>query len=374
MVRYRYPNGVVGRLVTNYDDFREVLGNQALHAKHFVGEPQPSPVSVSLPLMPGFIASMNGPEHLRLRRMVGGEFSVARIETMKPTIAAIVDVYLDRIEALGSPVDLYANYNLPIPSEVIGYILGVPSEHAAEFQEAAQLTIGGLPTELQDPEAPRRAVATLDRIIGEVLAARRKEPTDDLISKLALANDPPMSDEEIKGLCSNLLLAGHETTASSSCMVIGILLENRELLGTFLERPHELAASIDELIKYQSMLRDAPLGVPRLATEDVEINGQLIPKGDWLMPSTAFANADTAFCPHQPTAVDLERDPMPHWVTFGFGPHTCLGQHLARAEVQAMVWKLFERFPTIALEAPFDETPWLEKGFGYRMAELSVTF
>ena len=65
---------------------------------------------------------------------------------------------------------------------------------------------------------------------------------------------------------------------------------------------------------------------------------------------------------------------MPHWVTFGFGPHTCLGQHLARAEVQAMVWKLFERFPNLGLETPFDDVPWLEKGFGYRMAELSVTF
>ena len=374
MIRYRYPNGVVGWLVTNYDDFREVLGNPALHARHFEGEPQPSPVSVVLPTMPGFIAGMNGPEHLRMRRMVGAEFSVARMEAFKPTIASIVDKYLDVIESLGSPVDLYTNYNLPIPSEVIGSILGVPGDYTTEFQDAARLTIGGLPAELADPEAPRRAIETLNRIIGEVMEARRAKPAEDLISKLVAVSDPPMDDDEIKGLCSNLLLAGHETTASSSCMVIGILLEDRDLRRGFLAHPERLAPSIEELIKFQSMLRDAPLGVPRLATEDVDINGQRILAGDWVMASTAFANADASLCPHHPTGVDLDRDPMPHWVTFGFGPHTCLGQHLARAEVQAMVWKLFERFPNLGLETPFDDVPWLEKGFGYRMAELSVTF
>lgn len=371
MQRFRYPNGVVGWLVTNYDDFRQVLAHPALHAKHFVGEPQPCPVSVELPIMPGFIASMNGPEHLRMRRILGGEFSFARIEAKRPLIEAVVDRNLDRLAALEPPFDLYANYNLPIPSEIIGMILGVPDDHTTEFQDAARLTMGGLSSELQDPLAPSRAVETLHRIIGEVMEERRAAPRDDVISHL-VQEDPAMPDDEIKGLCANLLLAGHETTASSSCMVIGILLSDRDLLDSFRAHPERLATSIDELIKGQSMMRDAPFGMPRLVTEDVEINGQHIPAGDWIMASTAFANADPAVCPHAATSVDLDREPPPHWVTFGFGPHTCIGQHLARAEVQAMVWRLLERFPDLSLDVPFDETPWLEKGFGYRMAELLV--
>ncbi len=375
MLRFRYPNGVTGWLVTNYEDFREVLGHPALHALHFQGEPQPSPVSIEVPEIPGFIASMNGPEHIRMRRAIGSDFSVSRIEQFKPTIHDIVDKHLDNIEALGSPVDLYANYNLPIPSEVIARLLGVSESHTAEFQEAARLTMGGLPKELEDSAAPKDAIASLNDIIGDVMEVKRKEPADDVISKLMHAgSDLHLDDDQIKGLCINLLLAGHETTASSSCMVIGILLEDDEQRRTFMANPDRLPESIDELIKFQSMLRDAPFGVPRLATDDVNINGQEIPAGDWVMASTSFANVDPAVCPHAPASLDLERDPMPRWVTFGFGPHTCLGQHLARAEVQAMVWKLFERFPNLGLEMPFNEVPWLEKGFGYRMAELKVHF
>jgi cytochrome P450 len=374
MIQYRYPNGVVGWLVTNYDDFRATLGHPALHATHFQGEPQPSPVSVALPQMPGFIASMNGPEHLRMRRMIGSEFSVSRIEALTPTIDSIIEKYLDKMEAKGSPTDLYATYNLPIPSEVISHILGVPAEYEVEFQEAARLTIGGLPEELADTAAPGEAVEVLKRIVGELIESKRKRPADDLITRLALESDPPMEEEEIKGLCANLLLAGHETTATSSCMVIGILLSDDELRQTFLSHPDRIGPSIDELVKFQSMVRDAPFGVPRLATEDIDLNGQMIRAGEWVMPSTSFANADPSLCPFAPTELNIERDPMPHWVTFGFGPHTCIGQHLARVEVQSMVWKLFERFPNIRLETSFDEVPWLEKGFGYRMAELAVQF
>ena len=375
MIRFRYPNGVTGWLVTNYEDFREVLSHPALHALHFQGEPQPSPVSIEVPAIPGFIASMNGPEHIRMRRAIGSDFSVSRIEKFKPTINSIVDKHLDKIEALGSPLDLYANYNLPIPSEVIARILGVPDGHTPEFQVAARLTMGGLPEELQDSSAPKDAIAALNGIIGEVMDLKRTEPADDVISKLVHAEgDLQLGDDLIKGLCINLLLAGHETTASSSCMVIGILLEDEGQRRTFIDHPDRLPESIEELIKFQSMLRDAPFGVPRLATEEVNINGQVIQAGDWVMASTSFANIDPAVCPHAPSSLDLERDPMPHWLTFGFGPHTCLGQHLARAEVQAMVWRLLERFPQLGLEMPFNEVPWLEKGFGYRMAELKVHF
>ncbi len=111
-----------------------------------------------------------------------------------------------------------------------------------------------------------------------------------------------------------------------------------------------------------------------LATEDFDFHGQHIAKGDWVMPSTLAANTDPQVCPYaKPAELDLNREPFPH-LTFGYGPHTCLGQHLARAELQAILSRLFSRFPRVELETPVDEMPWFEAGFGYRMAELNVRF
>lgn len=192
MIQFRYPNGVKGWLVTNYDDYREVLGPRALHAKHFQGKPQLSPVSVELPTVPGLIASMNGPEHIRMRRMVAGECSMNRIEEFKPTINAIIDKHLDQMDLLVSPLDPYANYNLPVPSELIATILGVPEDHTTEFQEAAKLTMGGLPKELEDPSAPKRAVAALDPIIGILL--------DDEDRRRTVLQNPDRVPQAIEGL------------------------------------------------------------------------------------------------------------------------------------------------------------------------------
>lgn len=373
LVRFRYPNGVVGWLVTRAEDFKAILGDGRFHAKRFLGEPQPTPVSVSVPDMPGFIPSMNGDEHLRVRRLAAGDFSVKRVNQLRPLFRTIVDKHLDAVEANGSPADLYSLYTLPIPSEVIAGILGVPETHTADFQNAARLTIGGRSEALDDVEAPARAVRRLHEIVGEVIELKRVHPTDDLITRLTQA-DPPLTDTEIKGLCTNLLLAGHETTATGSAVSIAILLERPDQLAEFRANPDRLPEAIEELNRFRTMLADAGSGIPRLCTEDVEYKGQLIKKGDWVMLSTGLANFDPASCPVDPTAFDMQRERPPSNLTFGFGAHTCLGQHLARAEMQIIVSRVFERFPNLQLVTPLDEMPWMDKGFGYRMAELMVTF
>lgn len=373
LVKYRYPNGVVGWLVTRAEDFKAILGDGRFHAKRFLGEPQPTPVSVSVPDMPGFIPSMNGDEHLRVRRLAAGDFSVKRVNQLRPLFREIVDKHLAAVEANGSPADLYSLYTLPIPSEVIAGILGVPETHTADFQHAARLTIGGRSEALDDVEAPARAVRRLHEIVGEVIELKRAHPTDDLITRLTQA-EPPLTDTEIKGLCTNLLLAGHETTATGSAVSIAILLERPDQLAEFKANPDRLPEAIEELNRFRTMLADAGSGIPRLCTEDVDYKGQLIKKGEWVMLSTGLANFDPASCPVDPTVFDMRRDRPPSNLTFGFGAHTCLGQHLARAEMQIIVSRVFEKFPNLQLVAPLDEMPWMDKGFGYRMAELMVTF
>jgi cytochrome P450 len=375
LIPFMFPNGVPGYMTTTAEDFRNILGDPRFHAKRFLGEPQPSPVSVEVPDMPGFIPSMNGPEHLAVRRLAAGDFSVKAVRQLAPVIEEVVDKYLDQTEAAGSPVDLFESYNLPIPSEVIARILGVPTDDTPDFQLAARLTIGGLPDELDDPEAPARAVGRLHELLGEVIKAKRQHPDDDLITRLTQATNPELTDEEIWGLCTNLLLAGHETTSTSSAFAIALLLSRPDAREYFVTHPERNDEMIEELVRYIFMLTDSGAGIPRLATEDVDYNGQMINKGEWVMPCVGTANVDPSVCPHGATQLDLERqDILGHHLTFGFGPHTCLGQHLARAELKVIVPKLFERFPNVHLTKPVNELPWLDKGFGYRMAELPVAW
>jgi cytochrome P450 len=322
--------------------------------------------------MPGFIPGMNGPEHLRVRRLAAGDFSVKRIRDMHPLIAGVVARYLDAVEEAGPPVDLYASLCLPVPSEVIALILGVPGAHTQEFQDAARLTVGGQ-AGTADPAAPARAVARLHEIIGAVAERKRRRPADDLLTRLAHA-DPPLSVTEICGLCTNLLIAGHESTSSTAALSIVELLQQPRQLDVLKNNPDQLPQFVEELARMRTILVDAGAGIPRLATEDVEVAGHFIRAGEWVMLSNGMANVDPSVCPHDPLRLDFGRTERPSSLTFGFGPHTCLGQHLARAELRAILGGLFQRIPGLRLDTPAGELPWLENGFGYRVAELPVAW
>ena len=373
LIPYRFPNGVVGWMTTNMDDFKAALSDERLHAKRFLGEPQPCPVSVSVPDMPGFIPSMNGPEHLRIRRLAAGYFSVKAIELIRPFIGSVVDKHLDRLAQHGPPVDLITEFCLPIPSEVIGQIIGVPHDEAPAFQRAAEQTIGQRKGGKDDPEAAGQAVAKLHEILGAVVAARRQNPGSDLISHLTKTDDPPLSNAEIAGLCTNLLLAGHDTTASSTAVALTILLSRPDQLATFVADSGRVAQFIEELVRFVFVIAENGATIPRLVTVDMEFAGRQLRRGDWVMPATGTANIDPSVCPHNPLELDLDRDPVQH-VAFGYGPHTCLGQHLARAELQMMLSRLLQRFPAIRLVQPAAALDWNDEAFIYRMYELPVTW
>jgi cytochrome P450 len=370
LLRFIYPNGVVGWLTTDAKTFRSVLGDPRFHAKRFAGEPQSGQVSVSVPEMPGFVPGMNGSEHLRVRRLAAGDFSVKHIRDLRPYITTVVDARIDAMIARGTSAELYEDFCLPVPSEVVAHILGVREDGQTAFQDAARLTIGGRAEALDDPDAPRRAVARLHEIIAESAEEKRHHPQDDLLTRLVQA-DPPLSREEICGLCTNLLLAGHESTSSSAALSVIGLLEQPEQLRLMLAEPDMLAKGIEELTRMRTILTDGGTSIPRLATEDIEVAGHLVHTGEWVMASNGMANTDPAVCPAHPFDLDVTRE-RPSSVTFGYGPHACLGQHLARAELQIMLQQLFTRLPGLTKDVPANELAWLEGGFGYRVARLPV--
>jgi cytochrome P450 len=367
---YKFPNGVTGWVTTTAEDFRALLGDPRLHAKRFVGEPQAGTIAVEVPEMPGFMPGLNGAEHLRIRRLVSGEFSVKGIETRRAQVEEIVDRHLDQVEALGSPIDLYANYTLPIPSEVIARMLGVERSDHHEFQHAAASTIGaGAGTPDADADEATRAVASLHRIVATTAERRRMKPADDIISTLVAAG---LSVPEVCGVCTNLLLAGHETTSTSSALSIAFLLTRRDQLQAFLEHPEHQREAVEELIRFVFLVSDSAANIPRLVTEDMDYQGYHFNQGDWVMLPVSTANVDPKLSAMPDLAeLNVDRAPYPH-LTFGFGAHTCLGQHLARLEVGIILPRFFQRFPKAELVTPLNEIPWIEEGFGYRMDKLMV--
>jgi cytochrome P450 len=371
--RFRYPNGTTGWITTTAEAFKAAMSETRLHARWFNGAPQVTPLNVEVPDMPGFIPSMNGAEHQRVRRLASGDFAVKRIESLRPYIEEVVAHQLDVLAALDPPVDLIANYCLPIPSQVIGRILGVPSEYFGDFQRVANATIGGRDEGDDYPTASYAAIGRLHEIIGEVIETKRREPGDDLITRLTTAGDPPLHDDEIKGLCTNLLIAGHDTTAANTAMAVVYLWDQPDQLAEFLAHPERVPDSVEELVRFNNLISDGAQ-IPRIATTDLELVGQHIAAGEWVMPSVMTANLDPAICPAGGgDHLDVTRSPGAH-LSFGYGPHTCLGQHLARAELQIMLTRLFERFPTLRLAVDASQLNWNADAFIYRMSSLPVTW
>jgi cytochrome P450 len=212
------------------------------------------------------------------------------------------------------------------------------------------------------------ASAEMGPVLAELLARKRAQgTTSDLLGLLA-NDDNPFPDDVLIFLGQGLLAAGHETTANLMGLCVLALLEHPEQREAFVRHPENVAAAVDELLRYLVPIGGAS-SLLRRATEDVEVGGQLVRKGEWVAVSLS-ANYDEALCPHA-AELDVGRPTPPH-VAFGFGPHQCLGQNLARAELQIMLTGLFTQFPTLRLAKDVRELPYREDMLVYGVYELPV--
>ncbi|MFI5773779.1 cytochrome P450 [Streptomyces sp. NPDC051658] len=364
MRRMRYADGHVGRLVTGHAAARAILADPRFSSRYeLLHLPMPiAGVSGELPPAPvGDIIGLDAPEHTRYRRLLTGKFTVRRMRRLTERVEQLTTECLDAMEQAGPAVDLVEAFAQPLPALMICELLGVPYTDRERFQSH----VATLFDQTADAESKGEAYMALLQYLGELVLAKRAEPTDDLLSDLTTSD---LTDEELAGIGGLLLAAGLDTTANMLALGTFALLSNPDQLDALRADPGLAEQTVEELLRYLSVA-DPLL---RSALDDVEVEGQLIGAGETVTVSVQAANRD----PHKfpdPDRLDIHRKATGH-LAFGHGVHQCLGQQLARVEMTVALPALFARFPTLRLAVPPQEVPLRDRSNIYGVISLPVTW
>ncbi|MFG2223147.1 cytochrome P450 [Streptomyces sp. NPDC048644] len=311
------------------------------------------------------LIGVDDPEHNTQRRMLIPSFSVKRIAAMRPEIQRIVDELIDRMLAQGPPAELVSAFALPIPSMVICALLGVPYADHEFFEEESRRMLRGR-TSQEVTDARLRLEAYFDELFTRKEKDRGDGLLDDLVTERLHNGD--LEREELVRMAMILLIAGHETTANMISLGTYALLEHPEQLAQLRSDDSLMPTAVEELLRFLSIAD----GMLRVATDDIEIAGRTIRAGDGVMLATSLINRDeSAYA--DPDALDLHRSAR-HHVAFGFGIHQCLGQNLARAEMEIAFRSLFRRIPELRLAVPAAEIPFKPGDTLQGMVELPLAW
>ena len=369
--RLAFPDGSTGWLLSRYDDVRALLADPRVSsARGLRTNPireLPPEAEELMRIQPGQFIFMDPPEHTRYRRLLTGQFTVRRINALAPRIERIVADHLDAMTQMTPPVDLVQAFTLPVPSLVICELLGVPYADREMFQQRSRALLS-MNTDVEILMKVRQQMQ--DYMLVLVLEKRRR-PADDLLSGLIQRDSPDgdLSDEELVNIGNLLLVAGHETTANMLALGTLTLLEHPEQLDAVRDDPALIDQAVEELLRYLTIVQ---FGLVRTALEDIEVGGQWIRAGEPIVAALTSANRDPAHFP-APDDLDVTRAYSPH-LAFGHGVHQCLGQQLARVEMQAGFRGLLERFPSLRLAVPLDRIHMRDDTFVYGVQELPVTW
>jgi cytochrome P450 len=358
-------DGTGAWLLTRYEDVRSVLSDLRFSADaRRDGFPFVSPaVRASVGGRTPFFR-MDPPDHDRIRRMLSRDFMIKSIDALRPEIRRIVDTFLANLLAQPQPADLVAEFALPIPSAVIAGLLGVPYEDHEYFQTRGKRMLSRDST-LQESA---QSVVDLREYIGRLAESRRENPGDDVLSRLVAEREltGELDHEDVKSTGLLLLVAGHETTANMIALSVATLLQHPEQLAALRADPSLVTNVVEELLRFLSVVHS---GVPRVALEDVEIAGVVVREGEGVIASIPAANWDPEHF-DSPESFDIHRDARRH-IAFGYGIHQCLGQPLARAELEIALTTLLERLPDLRLADGAEYAP--DKAV-YGLHRLPVTW
>ncbi|MGO1050350.1 cytochrome P450 [Crossiella sp. CA198] len=369
VARVTCPTGLEAWLVTRYADVREVLGDprrfssRSGAAGHILANMPPDS-----PVEQGDFFKMDGPEHVRFRRVFAPAITtVRRIEEFRPMVRRTADELLDGLAGETGPIDLHERFSKPLTSSVIAELLGVPYADRAMFQRVAETLFSG-ETDVDELNAVR---FPLYDYVADLARARRSEPGEDVLSVLVTRgreHQQPFNDLELTKMAVGLLVAGYDTTASSITYGVLALLANQAQFDRLAADPALAAGAAEELLRLLSV----GAGLLRVATEDTEIAGQPIAAGEYVVVAVQAANHDPAQFP-EPEQLDIERRTTSH-LGFGHGPHQCVGQQIARLELTTALATLPQRVPTLRLAVPQEEIRFKADTTVYGPTALPVTW
>jgi cytochrome P450 len=297
------------------------------------------------------ILNVDTADHQRLRRLVQRAFTPRHITAWRPWVASVIDDLVGTLISTGPPADLVPSFTTALPMRVICRLIGVPATDQPQLQAWGEraMSLSAFPA-----EEVRSAMTEFAGYITNLVVARRAQPGDDLLTSLITARDhgdDALTDDELVSMVRDLIIGGHETTLTALGNSLIALLDNdRELWQQLTVHPDLAATAVEELLRYVPLgdgITEA--GLLRRATENVELGGVTLPAGSIVAAGLMCANRDPATYP-RPDDIDITRRPATPILTFGAGPHYCLGAWLARLELELSLRQLAISLPSLRLD------------------------
>jgi cytochrome P450 len=374
--RIRTPDGLQAWLVTGYDAVEQLLADSLL-ARNITraGTREQVARSRAMPMPSQFttrtVASLDGPEHTRLRTFLNRTLALKRVRALRPRLEQAAAEVLEPLGTSGA-VDLMTALAIPYPMVVICDMLGIPAADRARFQHWTNVIIDIDPPESL-PGGRRAAGRELLAYLGDLVARRRREdPQDDAVSEWVHSRDEhgvPLDDHELVGLAFALLLGAYDTSIGMIGAGIRELLRRPELFAALRSDPALIPTAVEELLRNCGALHTAR----RFATEEMDVAGARFARSDTVLLSIAAAGLDPERFAH-PEQLDFSRTDMRH-LAFGRGRHFCPGAELTRIEMAVVIEQVTTRLPNLALAVPADEVSWRRSSYVVQVpTALPVTY
>lgn len=352
LTRVRLWNDSYAWMVTRHEDVRNLLRSSSFSADSSrKGYPNANANHEASRGSQSSFIRMDGAQHLQQRRTISRVLSIPSVAKLRPFIERVVDGLLDGMAekgADGRTVDFLTAFAEPLPSIAICEILDLPVSEGPQLLDMVNRWMDLDST----PEVSAAAAGELEAYLDALVDRRAADPGEDVVSKLVVEHleTGHIDRRGLLGILNLMIVGGFDTTANMLALGTILLLRHPEQ-AAMLREDHSLApAAVDEMLRYLSVAHHV---ASRVALEDVDLRGETIPAGAGLLAPVPAANHDPEAFP-DPQRFDITRDARDH-VAFGFGVHQCLGQHLARLELQVAFTKLLSRFPNLALAIPESE-------------------
>ena len=353
-----------GWIVTGYDDILEALTDSDVYSaerlgnvrKHLPAGAQSSAEEI-LRYLNSWMVFRDPPDHTRLRRHMAGVLNLPTFESLRGTVAELTTMLLDQLPD-DDVINMLPSFSILLPGMVVMELMGVDRDRLLEvksWSDDMMLFIGSARGVPDKYERAKRGAVSMATLFKELIAKRRVDPRDDMLSQLIASeiDGRGLQDDELVGCLMMVLNGGHETTANLINNSLLALAHNPDTLAWLRANPDGMETAVEEFLRYDSPI----LSVGRMVKEETELGGKQLSAGERVFFMLLSANRDEEVF-DDPTRLDVTRNPNPH-MAFGKGPHFCLGTPLARIEGQIVLGEIIRRYSSIELAEPVDNIPWV---------------